>query len=47
MLALLLERDPNLTPDQARDVLLEACDPLGGFDGAAQGQGMVSLTRVT
>lgn len=47
MLALLLERDPNLTPDRLRDILLNACAALGGFDDAAQGQGLVSLNRVT
>jgi serine protease AprX len=46
MLALLLERDPNLTPDELRDMLLNACVPLGGVDGNTQGRGLVSLTRV-
>lgn len=47
MLALLLERDPNLTPDQLRDMLLNACAPLNGISVDAQGRGLVSLTRVT
>lgn len=46
ILALLLERDPNLTPDQLRDTLLNACAPLGGISDDAQGRGPVSLTRV-
>jgi serine protease AprX len=47
MLALLLERDPNLTPDELRDMLINACTPLDGIDASAQGSGVVSLARVT
>jgi serine protease AprX len=47
MLALLLERDPNLTPDELRDMLLNACESLTGIDINTQGKGLVSLTRVT
>jgi serine protease AprX len=46
ILALLLERDPNLTPDQLRDTLLNACAPLDGISVDAQGRGLVSLARV-
>jgi serine protease AprX len=46
ILALLLERDPSLTPDQLRDMLLNACAPLNGISVDAQGRGLVSLTRV-
>jgi serine protease AprX len=47
MLALLLERDPNLTPDELRDMLINACVPLDGIDVNTQGSGLVSLARVT
>jgi serine protease AprX len=47
ILALLLERDPNLTPNELRDVLLNACDLLAGIDANTQGVGLVSLTRAT
>lgn len=43
ILALLLERDPNLTPDQLRNTLLSACKPLNGVSADAQGSGLVSL----
>lgn len=46
LLSLLLERNPNLTPDELRDILLSACKPLAGLDVNTQGQGLVSLTRV-
>lgn len=46
LLALLSERDPNLTPDQLRDMLLNACAPLDGIGADTQGRGLVSLTRV-
>jgi serine protease AprX len=46
ILALLLERNPTLTPDELRDVLLNACVPLNGIDVNTQGQGLVSLVRV-
>lgn len=46
MSALLLERDPNLTPDELRNLLLEACAPLAGIDKNTQGKGIVSLSRV-
>jgi serine protease AprX len=46
MLALLLERDPSLTPGELRDILLQAADSLTVGDTNTQGQGLVSLTRV-
>jgi serine protease AprX len=46
MLALLLQRDPNLTPDELREMLLSTSVPLDGGDPNTQGRGLVSLTRV-
>lgn len=46
LLALLLERNPNLTPDAARDLLLNACTPLAGIDVNTQGNGLVSIAGV-
>jgi len=46
ILALLLERDPNLTPDELRDILLKACALLDDLDVNTQGRGLVSLIRV-
>lgn len=46
ILALLLERDPNLTPDDLRTILLDACTPLEGLDANTQGRGLVSLTGI-
>lgn len=46
IIALLLERDPNLTPAQLRDMLLSGCAPLGGISVDTQGAGLVSLARV-
>ncbi|MFY9619496.1 MAG: S8 family serine peptidase [Pyrinomonadaceae bacterium] len=43
MLALLVERNPSLKPDQLRNILISACDPLVEFDNDAQGRGLVSL----
>jgi len=44
--ALLLEQEPNLTPDQLRDSLLVACTFLNGFDVNTQGKGLVSLASI-
>jgi serine protease AprX len=44
LLALILEGEPDLTPDQQRERLLSVCTPLQGFDANAQGAGLVSLT---
>ena len=43
LLALLLERNPNLTPDELRQELLAACTPLDGLDVNTQGGGFVML----
>jgi serine protease AprX len=43
LLALLLEEDPNQTPDELREALLRLCTPLAGHDGNSQGGGVVSL----
>lgn len=41
LLALLLERNPNLTPDELRQEVLAACKPLDGLDVDTQGSGFV------
>lgn len=46
ILSLLLERNPNLTPDEVRDILLNACKPLKKLDANTQGRGLVSLANV-
>jgi hypothetical protein len=46
MLALLLQCDPTLMPDELRDMLLNASVLLDGGDMNTQGRGLVSLTRV-
>jgi serine protease AprX len=46
MLALLLERDPSLRPNQLRDILLNACTILAGADENTQGKGLVSLGSI-
>lgn len=43
LLALLLERNPNLTPDELRQEILAACTPLEGIDLDTQGAGFVAL----
>jgi len=47
LVALLLERNPALTPDQVRNLLLKACTPLDGADVNTAGQGLLSLAHVT
>lgn len=42
LLALLLEREPDLTPDQQRDRIIETCERLQGVDANLQGDGLVS-----
>jgi serine protease AprX len=44
LLALILEGEPDLTPNQQRKRLLSVCTPLDGFDVNEQGAGLVSLT---
>ena len=46
LLALILEEDPSLTPDQQRDALLRACALLASGDENLQGGGLVSLERL-
>jgi serine protease AprX len=43
LVALLLEQDPNLRPDDLRTFLLQRCTPLPGIDKNIQGAGLVSL----
>jgi serine protease AprX len=42
LVALLLEQDPELMPDQQRERLLAACAALDGVDEDSQGAGLVS-----
>jgi serine protease AprX len=42
LLALLLEREPGLTPDQQRDRIISTCQPLPGVEPELQGSGLVS-----
>lgn len=46
LIALLLEGDPELTPDALRDRLLACCTPLAGVPTDAQGAGLVSLAAL-
>jgi serine protease AprX len=46
ILGLLLERDPNLTPNELRDILLNACVPLDGVDVNTQGNGLISMKLI-
>jgi len=46
ILTLLLEREPNLTPNELRDTLSNACALLKELDVNTQGRGLVSLIRV-
>lgn len=43
LLALLLQREPNLTPDDLRERLIAASTPLAGLDANDQGAGLVSF----
>jgi serine protease AprX len=47
LLALILEREPDLTPAQQRDRLLGLCTPLPGVDAIKQGAGLVSAAGLT
>jgi len=47
IIALLLERDPSATPETLRDILLNASAPLDGIGADTQGNGLVSLGRVS
>jgi len=46
LLALLLEREPELAPDELRARLLSACTPIGGVPALHQGHGIVSPQRL-
>jgi serine protease AprX len=46
ILTLLLERNPNLTPNDLRDILLNTSALLTGPDVNTQGKGLVSLVGV-
>jgi len=46
VLALLLERDPSLTPDELRDTLLSLSTSLPGVDDNTEGRGLFSLAGV-
>ena len=46
LVALLLDRDADLTPDECRDLLLGACKALPRVNANTQGKGLVSLARV-
>jgi serine protease AprX len=43
LLALMIERNPNLTPDDLRQELLAACTPLAGLNEDTQGVGFVTI----
>ena len=44
--ALLLQQDPNLTPDVLREKLLAACTLISGLDVNTQGRGLLSLGSI-
>jgi hypothetical protein len=46
LLALLLERNPELSPTAQRQALLDACKSLGRVSRNAQGAGMVQLAKL-
>lgn len=41
IIALMLEQNPTMTPDEIREALLSKCDPLAGFRGDDQGAGLL------
>ena len=43
--ALLINQRPELSPDQAKALLVDAARPLGGVSAAAQGAGLVNVPR--
>jgi hypothetical protein len=47
LLALILEREPDLTPARQRDRLLGLCTPLSNVDTIRQGAGLVSAAGLT
>lgn len=46
LIALLLEREPDLTPDQQRDRIIAASNPVPGAPADAAGSGLVSATKL-
>jgi serine protease AprX len=46
LVALLLEREPQLTPPQVRDRLIASCSPLAGVDENTQGAGLVGPLKL-
>lgn len=46
MAALVLEQDPDVSPDEIRALFLDACALLPGVDENTQGAGVVSLSRL-
>jgi serine protease AprX len=46
LLALLLEQEPNLTPDEQRDRIVATCVALSGVAQDAQGNGLVEPTSI-
>jgi serine protease AprX len=46
LIALLLEREPHLRPDQQRDRIIATCQSLSGVDVVAQGAGLVHPTSL-
>lgn len=43
LVALMLGRNPELTPDEVREQLLDMCTPLAGLDANTQGKGLVRI----
>lgn len=46
LIALLLEKDHSLSPDDQRNLLLKLCTKLNGFGADAQGAGIVSMSSL-
>ena len=46
LLALILEGDPDLTPDELRDLLVSRCTRFQGADGNIQGAGLISVAEL-
>ena len=46
LLALILQRQPELTPDELRDLLLDCCKAFDPNDPATHGMGLLSLEKL-
>lgn len=46
LLALILEQEPSLSPDEQRNFVLKLCTKLSGLGAAAQGAGLVSMASL-